>query len=42
MVPLYHDAWFTFRFAESRMISRFHLEGVLPGTQISVIKIMNQ
>jgi len=39
MLPLYHDRWFTFRFAEDRIIPRFHLEGVLPGTQISVIKI---
>jgi hypothetical protein len=39
MLPLYHDPWFTFRFAEDRIISRLHLEGVLPGLQISVIKI---
>ena len=39
MLPLHHDPWFTFRFAEDRIIPRFHLEGVLPGSQISVIKI---
>ena len=36
---LYHDPWFTFCFAEDRIIPRFHLEGVPPGSQISVIKI---
>ena len=39
MLPLYHDPWFTFRFAEDRIIPRFHLEGVPPGSQVSVIKI---
>ena len=39
MLPLYHDPWFTFRFADDRIIPRFHLEGVLPGSQITVIKI---
>jgi len=39
MKNLYHDPWFTFRFAEDRIIPRFHLDGVLPGSQISVIKI---
>ena len=39
MLPLYHDPCFTFRFAEDRIIPRFHLEGVPPGTQVSVIKI---
>ena len=39
MLNLYHDPWFTFRFADDRIIPRFHLEGVLPGTQISVIRI---
>ena len=28
MLPLYHDPHFTFRFAEARIIPRFHLEGV--------------
>lgn len=39
MLPLYHDPWFTFHFAEDRSIARFHLEGVEPGSAISVIKI---
>jgi uncharacterized protein len=39
MKNLYQDSWFTFRFAEDRIIPRFHLEGVLPGSMISVIKI---
>jgi hypothetical protein len=36
---LYHDPFFTFRFAEDRIIPRFHLEGVPPGSHVSVIKI---
>ena len=36
---IYHDPWFTFRFADDRIIPRFHLEGVEKGTQVSVIKI---
>jgi hypothetical protein len=39
MLPLYHDSWFTFRFAEDQLIPHFHLEGVEPGSQVSVIKI---
>ena len=39
MLPLYKDPWFTFRFADDRIIPRFHLEGVPPGSQVSVIKI---
>ena len=39
MLPLYEDPCFTFRFAEDRIIPRFHLEGVTPGSQVSVIKI---
>jgi hypothetical protein len=39
MPSLYHDPWFTFSFAEDRIIPRFHLEGVLSGSHISVIKI---
>jgi hypothetical protein len=39
MLPLYHDPWHTFRFADDRIIPSFHLEGVLPGSQVSVIKI---
>lgn len=39
MLPLHRDPWFTFRFADDRTIPRFHLEGVLPGPHVSVIKI---
>ena len=39
MLLLYHDPWFTFRFADDRIIPRFHLEGVPLGSQVSVIKI---
>jgi hypothetical protein len=39
MLPIFEEPWFTFRFADNRIIPRFHLEGVLPGSQISVIKI---
>ena len=38
MTPLFQDPWFTFRFAEDRLIPRFHLEGVAAGQQISVFK----
>ena len=39
MIPLHHDPWFTFRFAEDRLIPRFHLEGVEAGRRVSVFKI---
>jgi hypothetical protein len=39
MIPLYEDPCFTFRFADDRIIPRFHLEGVPAGRQVSVIKI---
>jgi hypothetical protein len=39
MLPLYEDSWFMFRFGEDRLIPRFHLEGVPPGRQVSIIKI---
>jgi hypothetical protein len=39
MLPLYEDPCFTFRFAEDRIIPRFHLEGVEAGRRISVFKI---
>jgi hypothetical protein len=39
MTPLYADPWFTFRFADDRIIPRFHLEGVQAGRQVSVFKI---
>ncbi|HEV3386219.1 MAG TPA: hypothetical protein VG097_15470 [Gemmata sp.] len=39
MMPLYRDDGFTFRFAEDRIIPRFHLEGVRPGKRVSVFKL---
>lgn len=39
MLPLHRDPCFTFRFADDRIIPRFHLEGVEKGRQVSVIKI---
>jgi hypothetical protein len=39
MLPLYHDRWFTFRFAEDRIIPRFHLGGVRPDSHTSVMRI---
>jgi hypothetical protein len=37
--PLYEDPGFTFRFADDRLIPRFHLEGVEAGRRVSVFKI---
>ncbi|HEX4590463.1 MAG TPA: hypothetical protein VH120_11070 [Gemmataceae bacterium] len=39
MRPLYHDPQFAFRFADDRIIPRFHLEGVEAGRRVSVFKI---
>jgi len=39
MIRLHEDPHFTFRFADDRIISRFHLEGVEAGRQVSVFKI---
>ena len=39
MLPLYEDPGFTFRFADNRIIPRFHLEGVESGRWVSVFKI---
>jgi hypothetical protein len=39
MRPLYEDPHFTFRFADDRIIPRFHLEGVEAGQQVSVFRI---
>ena len=38
MLPLYHDH-FAFRFADDRIIPRFHLEGVEAGRRVEVFKI---
>jgi hypothetical protein len=39
MLPLYEEPWFMFRFAEARIVPRFHLEGVEAGRRVSVFKI---
>src|SRR5436305_13316986 len=39
MLPLYHDPHFTFRFADDRIIPRFHLEGVEAGRRVTVYRI---
>jgi hypothetical protein len=39
MTPLYQDPCFTFRFADDRIIPRFHLEGIEAGRRVSVCKI---
>ena len=39
MLPLYHDPHFTFRFADDRIIPRFHLEGIEAGRGVRVFKI---
>jgi hypothetical protein len=39
MLPLHHDPHFTFRFAEARIVPRFHLEGVEAGRRVEVYKI---
>jgi hypothetical protein len=39
MQPLYEDPWFTFRFADDRIIPRFHLEGIVAGRRFSIFKI---
>ena len=39
MTPLYHESHFTFRFADDRIIPRFHLEGVEPGRRVEVFRL---
>ncbi len=39
MIPLYNDPHFTFRFADDRIIPRFHLEGAQEGRRVAVFKI---
>jgi hypothetical protein len=39
MIPLYHDPHFTFRFADDRIIPRFHLEDIEAGRRVSIFKI---
>jgi hypothetical protein len=38
MISLYHESHFTFRFADDRIIPRFHLEGVEIGRRVSVFR----
>ncbi len=39
MLPLYRESHFTFRFADDRIIPRFHLEGVEIGRRVSVFRL---
>jgi hypothetical protein len=39
MMPLCEDPHCAFRFADDRIIPRFHLEGVEVGQRVSVVKI---
>jgi hypothetical protein len=39
VLPLHEDPCFTFRFADGRLIPRFHLEGIVPGSRVSVFKV---
>ncbi len=39
MMPLYREPYFTFRFADDRIIPRFHLEGVRSGQRVSVFEL---
>jgi hypothetical protein len=39
MIPLYRDPEFTFRFADDRIITRFCLEEVAPGSKVSVFRL---
>lgn len=39
MTPLHQDPHFTFRFAEDRLIPRFHLDGVEPGRRVAVHRL---
>ena len=39
MIELYHEDDFTFRFAEPRVVGRFHLDGVAPGTVVAVRRL---
>jgi hypothetical protein len=36
MIPLHRDRHYTFRFGESRIIPRFHLDSVAAGVGVSV------
>jgi hypothetical protein len=36
---IHKDAWFTFRFADDRIIPRFHLDGLAAGTRVTIYRI---
>lgn len=39
MLPLYREPQFTFRFADDRIVPRFHLEGVEAGRGVEAFQI---
>jgi hypothetical protein len=39
MLPLYRDPHFVFRFADDRIVPRFHLEGVGAGQLVAVYSL---
>jgi hypothetical protein len=39
MMPVYRDSHFTFRFADDRLVPRFHLDGIEPGRRVSVYRL---
>jgi hypothetical protein len=39
VLPLYREPCFTFRFADDRIIPRFHLDGVEAGRRVSVFGV---
>jgi hypothetical protein len=39
MFALYRETHFTFRFGDDRQISRFHLEGIPPGTPVRIFRL---
>lgn len=39
MTPLHRDPHFTFRFDDDRLIPRFHLDGIAPGTRVTVFAL---
>lgn len=39
MTPLHRDPHYTFRFADDRLIPRFHLDGIEPGRRVAVYRL---
>lgn len=39
MTPLHRDPHFVFRFADARLVPRFHLDGVEPGRRVAVYRL---